>query len=93
MHPSTSRLCRRTASTGGHEKPPSAFVADLSHPADLTTMGQIDVSGILHQQHYGRGIRLFPALLQVRLHQGRKGHIWLDLRKRYNALVSFQVRI
>ena len=29
------------------------------------------------QEHHGRGIRLVPGLLQVRLHQGRKGHIWL----------------
>jgi hypothetical protein len=73
-----------------HEKPPPSFVADLSHAADLTTMGQINSGRILHQEHHGRGIRLFPGLLQVRLHQGRKGHIWFDLRKRYSALVSFQ---
>jgi hypothetical protein len=48
---------------------------------------------ILHQQHHGSGSGLFPGLLQVRLHQGRKGDIWLDLRKRYTALVSFQERI
>jgi hypothetical protein len=57
----------------------------------MSTMGQIDVGGILHQEHYGRGISLVSGLLQVRLHQGRKGHIWLDLRKRYKALVSLQV--
>ena len=56
-------------------------------------MGQIDVGGILHQEHYGRGISLVSGLLQVRLHQGRKGHIWLDPRKRYKALVSLQVCI
>jgi hypothetical protein len=56
-------------------------------------MGQIDGGGILHQQHHGRGIRLFPGLVQVRLYQGCKVHIWLDLRNRYSALVSFQVRI
>jgi len=60
-----------------HEKPPSAFVADLSHAADLVPMGQIDVGGILHQQHHGGGLSLLPGLLQVRLHQGRKGDIWL----------------
>ena len=40
-------------------------------------MGQINSGRILHQQHHGRGIRLFPSLVQVRLHQGRTGHIWL----------------
>src|SRR6266700_1206658 len=45
-----------------HEKSPSAFVADLAHAADLVTMPQIDVGGILHQQHHGRGIRLLPGL-------------------------------
>ncbi len=60
-----------------HEKPPSSFVADLSHAADLTTMGQIDVGGILHQQHHGSGSGLVPGLLNVRLHQCRKGDIWL----------------
>jgi hypothetical protein len=76
-----------------HEKSTSSFEAFLSHATDLATMRQIDVSRILHQQHHGRGIGLFPALVQVRLHQGSKGDIWLDLRKRYNALVSFQVCI
>jgi hypothetical protein len=33
---------------------------------------------------------LFSGLLLVRLHQRRKSDIWLDLRKRYNALLSFQ---
>ena len=56
-------------------------------------MGQIDVRRILYHQHYGSGSGLFPGLLQVRLHQRRKGDIWLDPRKRYTALVSFQVRI
>jgi hypothetical protein len=74
-----------------HEKSPSSFVADLSHSADLATMGQIDVGRILYHQHYGSGSGLFPGLLQMRLHQRRKGDIWLDLRKRYKALVSFQV--
>ncbi len=46
---------------------------------------------ILHQQNHGRGSGLFPGLLQVRLHQGTKGDIWLDPRNRYNALISFQV--
>ena len=40
-------------------------------------MGQIDGGGILHQEHHGRGIRLVPGLLQVRLHQGSEGDIWL----------------
>ncbi len=40
-------------------------------------MGQIDVGGILHHQNHGRASSLFPGLLQVRLHQGRKGDIWL----------------
>jgi hypothetical protein len=93
MHPSTSRVSGPHGKHRLHEKPSSSFVADLSHSADLTTMGQIDGGRILHQQHYRRGIRLFPGLLQVRLYQGRKVHIGLDLRKRYNALVSFQVRI
>ena len=60
-----------------HEKPTSSFVADLSHSADLATMGKIDVGRILHQQHHRRGSGLFPGLLKVRLHQGRKGNIWL----------------
>jgi len=76
-----------------HEKSPSSFVADVSHSADLVTMGQIDVGRILHHQNHGRGSGLFPGLLKVGLHQGTKGDIWLDLRKRYNALVSFQVCI
>jgi len=65
-----------------HEKATPAFIADVSHAADLVTMGQIDVGRILHQQHHGRGIRLVPGLVHVRLHQGRKGH---------KALVSLQV--
>ena len=40
-------------------------------------MGQIDGGRILHQQHHGSGSSLFPGLLKVRLHQGRKGDIWL----------------
>jgi hypothetical protein len=40
-------------------------------------MGQIDVGGILHHQNHGRAISLFPGLVQVRLHQGRKRDIWL----------------
>jgi hypothetical protein len=53
-------------------------------------MGQIDVGAILHQQHHGPGSRLFVRLVQVRLHQSRKSHIGLDLRKPYNALVWLQ---
>ncbi len=53
-----------------HEKPPSSFVADLSHATDLTTMRQIDVGRILHQQHHSRGIGLLPGLLKVGVHQG-----------------------
>ncbi len=60
-----------------HEKSPSAFVAALSHAADLAPMGKVDVGGIWHQQHHGGGRGLFPAVVQVRLHQGRKGDIWL----------------
>lgn len=60
-----------------HEKSPSPFVADLSHAADLATMGKVDIGGILHQQHHVRGIGLFSRLLQVRLYQGSKGDIWL----------------
>src|SRR6266700_2271272 len=60
-----------------HEQSTPAFVADLSHAADLVTMRQINVGGILHQQHHGSGRGLFPGLLKVRLHQRRKGHIWL----------------
>jgi hypothetical protein len=40
-------------------------------------MGKVDVGRILYQQHHGGGRGLFPGLLQVRLHQRRKGHIWL----------------
>ena len=40
-------------------------------------MGKVDVSCILHQQYQRRGRGLFPALLKVRLHQRRKGDIWL----------------
>ena len=60
-----------------HEKTASSFVADLSHPADLVTMGKVNVGCILHQQHHGGGRGLFPGLLQVRLHQRRKADIWL----------------
>src|SRR5258707_14989261 len=59
------------------EKSPSAFVADLSHTADLVPMGKIDVGGILYQQHHARGIGLVSGLFKVRLHQRGKGHIWL----------------
>src|SRR5258708_8790875 len=51
------------------EKSPSSFVANVSHAADLVPMGQIDVGGILHQQHDGRGIGLFSALVKASLHQ------------------------
>jgi hypothetical protein len=78
---------------GLDKKPASAFVPDLSHAADLATMGQIDVGRILHQQNHRRGKGLLPGLVHVRLHQRRKGDIWLDPRKRYTALVSFQVRM
>jgi hypothetical protein len=40
-------------------------------------MRQIDVGRILHQQHHRRGQGLFSGLVQVRLHQGRKGDVWL----------------
>jgi hypothetical protein len=60
-----------------HEKSPSSFIADLSHAADLMPMRQINIGRILHQQHHGRGKGLFPGLVKVRLHQGRKGDIWL----------------
>jgi len=75
------------------EKATSAFVAALSHSADLATMRKIDVGGILHQQHHGRGSGLFPGLLKVGLHQRSKGDVRLDPRKRYKAFVSFQVGI
>jgi len=60
-----------------HEKPPSAFVADLSHATDFVTMRQIDVARILHQQDDWRRSGLFSRLVQVRLHQGSKADIWL----------------
>ncbi len=78
---------------GLYKKTTSSFVANLSHSADLATMGKIDVGRILHQQHHRRGRSLFPRLLNVRLHQRSKGDVWLDLRKRYKAFVSFQVCI
>jgi hypothetical protein len=84
---------RKHGQYGLHEKSPSAFIADLSHATDLVTMGQIDVGRILHQENHARAISLFPGLLQVRLHQGSKRDIGLDLRNRYKALVSFQVCI
>ena len=40
-------------------------------------MRQIDVGRILHQQNHWRGHGLSPSLLQVRVHQRRKGDIWL----------------
>jgi hypothetical protein len=57
-----------------HEKPPSAFVADLSHATDLVTMRKIDVARILHQQDDWRGSGLFSRLLKVGVHQGSKAH-------------------
>ena len=60
-----------------HEKSPSSFVADLSHAADFVPMGKVDIGGILHQQHHGGRRGLFPGLLNVRLHQRRKGDIGL----------------
>jgi len=77
MHPSTSRVSRPHGQHRLHEKSSSAFVADLSHAADLVLMGEIDVGRILHQQHDGRGHGLFSGLLQVRLHQGSKGDLGL----------------
>jgi len=47
MHPSTSRVCCPHRQHRLHEKPPSSFVADVSHAADLTTMGQINVTAYL----------------------------------------------
>jgi hypothetical protein len=78
MHKSTSRVWCPHRQDRLHEQPPSAFVADSSHPAALVTMGQLESGRILHQQNHGRGIRLVPALVQVRLQQGRKGHSWLS---------------
>ena len=60
-----------------HEKPTSSFEAFLSHAADFVPMGKVDISGILHQQHHGGRCGLFPGLLNVRLHQRRKGDIGL----------------
>jgi hypothetical protein len=60
-----------------HEQSPSSFVADLSHAADLATMGKIDIGRILHQQDHRPGHGLLPGLVKVRLHQGSKGDIWL----------------
>jgi hypothetical protein len=40
-------------------------------------MRQIDIGRILHQEHHRGGSGLVPGLVQVRLHQGRKGDIWL----------------
>ena len=60
-----------------HEKSPSSFVADLSHSADLATMGKIDVGRILYQQNHRRASSLLSGLFKVRLHQGSKGDIWL----------------
>ncbi len=59
------------------EKSTYASVADLSHATDFVTMRQIDIRGVLHQQHHGRGHGLFPGLLKVRVHQRRKVDIWL----------------
>jgi hypothetical protein len=71
-------LCLRTHRQHRlHEKTTSAFEAFLSHAADLATMGKINVGCILHQQHHGRGHGLLPGLLNMRLHQSRKGDIWL----------------
>jgi hypothetical protein len=63
------------------------------YKADLVPMGQIDVGRILPQENHARAMSLFPALVQVRLHQGRTRDIGLDLRNRYKALASFQVCI
>src|SRR6266568_5798838 len=68
---------RKHRQHGLDEKTTPSFVADLSHTADLVPMRQINVGRILHQQHDGRAKGLFPALLKVRLHQCRKGDIWL----------------
>ncbi len=40
-------------------------------------MRKIDSGRILHQEHHRGGSGLVPGLLQVRLHQGSKGNIWL----------------
>ena len=77
MHPSTSHVSRPRGQHRLHEKPPSAFVADVSHSADLATMGKIDVGRSLHQHHHWRGKGLLPGLLQVGVYQRSKDDIWL----------------
>ena len=71
-HLATSRsYCQH----GLHEKATPSFVADVSYPADLVSMGQIDVGSILHQQHHLLRIGLLSGLLHMRLHQCRKGDV------------------
>ena len=74
MHPRTSHISGRTVFT---KNPRPHSLPICLNVADLATMGKIDVGRILHQQHHGRGSGLFSGLLQVRLHQGSKGDIWL----------------
>jgi hypothetical protein len=59
------------------EKTPPAFIADLAHAADLAPMRQIYVGRVLDQQAHGSSRDLGSGLLKVRLHQGRKGDIFL----------------
>jgi hypothetical protein len=59
------------------KKPRPQTLPICLNKADLATMGQIDVGGILHQQNHRGGRGLFPRLLKVRLHQRHKGDIWL----------------
>ena len=57
-------------------------------------MRQINVGRILHQQHHARGKGLFPGLLKVRLHQRRKGDIWLvkQTRQRFGLFPGVHLR-
>lgn len=60
-----------------HEKTTPSFIADLSDSADFVTMRHINVGGILHQQRGFRSVGLLSCLLQVRLNQCCKRHLWL----------------
>ena len=50
-------------------------IANLSQAAHLASMREIQVGGILHQQHERQGVHPLADLLPMRLHQRIKGHI------------------
>ena len=77
MHPSTSRVKGCTASTVCTKNPRPRTLPICPTPLILRRWDRSMSVRILHQQNHRRGKGVLPGLLQVRLHQRRKGDIWL----------------